>query len=198
MAPRKPDRLQLEQHDVADHFFRQLGMHPQRERDVFEYIQVGKQRAALKQHAHMLARIEQIAARQGRQVLAVDPHFAVAVGRSCMPIRRSRVVLPQPDGPMIPVTLPRGNANIDVIEDAARTALEGNSLQLDRVGVIGTHLNSLRCSFCTLTMTWDKLLATGRRMCLARAELAANYITAVTDRPRPKLCLFRLRTVKNE
>ncbi len=29
-------------------------------------------------------------------------------GRSCAAIRRSRVVLPQPDGPMMPVTLPRG------------------------------------------------------------------------------------------
>ncbi|MNZ67697.1 hypothetical protein D3C78_859520 [compost metagenome] len=33
---------------------------------------------------------------------------APLAGRSWAPIRRSRVVLPQPEGPMMPVTLPRG------------------------------------------------------------------------------------------
>ena len=38
------------------------GMDPQREGDVLEDIEVGEQCAALKQHAHMLARIRQVAA----------------------------------------------------------------------------------------------------------------------------------------
>lgn len=39
--------LQLQQHDVTNHFIGQLGVHPQREGHVFEHIEVGKQRAAL-------------------------------------------------------------------------------------------------------------------------------------------------------
>ncbi len=70
--------LKLEQNDVADHFFRQLGVHAQWKGDVFENIQIGKQRAALKQNAHLLAGIEQITARQFRQILAVDPHLPLA------------------------------------------------------------------------------------------------------------------------
>ena len=35
-------------------------------------------------------------------------HTSPALGRNCMPIKRNRVVLPQPEGPMMPVTLPRG------------------------------------------------------------------------------------------
>ena len=143
----QPDRLQLEQHDVADHFFRQLGMHAQREGNVFEYIQIGKQGAALKQHAHMLARVEQIAARQGRQVLAVDPHFAVA-GTQLHAHQAQQGGLAAAGRTHDPRDFATRDTNIDVIENAARTALEGNSLQLDRVGVIGTHLNSLRCSLC--------------------------------------------------
>src|SRR5690606_9673587 len=50
------------------------------------------------------------------------------------------------------------NADIDVIEDAARPALEGQSLQLDRVGVIGTHLNSLGCSLSLRHHACDKRL----------------------------------------
>lgn len=75
-GPAQTHRLQFHQDDVTDHFFGQLGMHAQRKRDVLEHIEVGEQRPALEQHAHMLARIEQIAARQLGQILAVDPHFA--------------------------------------------------------------------------------------------------------------------------
>ncbi|MNL71156.1 hypothetical protein D3C87_1962690 [compost metagenome] len=54
-------------------------MHPQRECDILENVQVGKQGTALEQHAHLLARIEQVAARERRQVLPRHPDFA-AIG----------------------------------------------------------------------------------------------------------------------
>ncbi|MNP42878.1 hypothetical protein D3C76_1366690 [compost metagenome] len=50
-------------------------MHAQREGDVLEHIEVSEQRATLKQHAHLLARVEQVAARQRRQILPRYPHL---------------------------------------------------------------------------------------------------------------------------
>ncbi|MCY1395091.1 hypothetical protein D9M71_100200 [compost metagenome] len=137
--------LQFKQDDVADHFFRQLRVNPQRKRDILEDIEVGKQRATLKQHTHMLARIEQVAARQFRQVLTVDPYFAP--GRPQLgPHQTQKRGLAAPGRPHDAGDLASRDTDIDIIENAARSALEGQSLQLDRVGVIGTHLNSLRCS----------------------------------------------------
>ncbi|MHD0093342.1 hypothetical protein ACQX25_11930, partial [Corynebacterium diphtheriae] len=52
----------------------------------------------------------------------------------------------------------RGMRISTLFEDAARTALEGKTLQLDRVGVIGTHLNSLGCSFSLRHHAWDNCL----------------------------------------
>ena len=167
-------------------------MHPQRESNVLEHVQIGKQRTALKQHAHVLARIKQITARQGRQVLIVDPHFA-AVGTQLHAHQAQQCGLAAARRPHDPRDLATRDANIDIIEDAARTALEGHSLQLDRVGVIGAHLNSLRCSLC---------LSPGHQTSCEearvpwRAELAANYTTAHSDRPRPKECRLSLSTVK--
>ncbi|MCY1409856.1 hypothetical protein D9M71_252150 [compost metagenome] len=137
--------LQFEQDNVADHFIRQLGMNTQRKSDVLEDIEVGKQCAALKQHAHMLARVEQVAARQFWQVLTVDPDFALG-GPQLGAHQTQERGLATPGRPHDAGDLAARDTDIDIIENAARTALEGQSLQLDRVGVIGTHLNSLRCS----------------------------------------------------
>lgn len=184
----QPDRLQLEQDDIADHFIRQLGMNAQRKGDVLEHIEIGKQRAALKQHAHLLAGVEQIATRQFGQVLAVDPDFTAAGAqlRAHQPQERGLAATGRPHdaGDLAP-----WNTDIDIIEDAARTALEGQSLQLDRVGVIGTHLNSLRCS-----LTLGRLAPCREYMHPGQAELAANYITADTEPPRPKPSVFRFTT----
>lgn len=153
----KPYGLQFQQHDVTNHFFGQLGMHPQRERDVFENIKIGEQSTALEQHSHVLARIEQVAARQGRQVLAIDPDFAGS-GTQLHAHQAQQGRLAATGRPHDARHLAAGNANIDIIEDAARTALEGKALQLDRVGVIGTHLNSLGCSFSLRHHVWDNCL----------------------------------------
>lgn len=82
-------------------------MHAQRKRDVLEYVEIGEQRPTLEQHAELLAHVEQVAARKLRQVLPVDPDLPFE-GRNWEAISRSNVVLPQPDGPMMPVTFPRG------------------------------------------------------------------------------------------
>ncbi|MCY1185379.1 hypothetical protein D9M73_261520 [compost metagenome] len=93
----------------------------------------------------MLACIEQITARQRRQVLAIDPDFAT--GRPQLRAHQTQQRgLAAPGRPHDAGDLAARDTDIDIIENAARTALEGQSLQLDRVGVIGTHLNSLRCS----------------------------------------------------
>src|SRR5471032_2894743 len=190
----KANGLQFQQHDVTNHFIGQLGMHPQRKRHVFENIEVGEQGAALEQHAHMLAGVEPIAARQRRQVLAVDPHFAGA--RAQLHAHQAQQGgLAATGRPHDARDFTAGNANIDVIEDAARPALEGKALQLDRVGVIGTHLNSLGCSLSLRHLVFDKCLRR-RDTKAVRTELAANYITAGTAPPRPEQSLFRNRTAK--
>jgi hypothetical protein len=80
-----------------------------------------------------------------RQVLTVDPDFSA--GRTQLRAHHAQQRgLATPGRPHDAGDLAARDADIDVIENAARTALEGDSLQLDRVGVIGTHLNSLRCS----------------------------------------------------
>ncbi len=151
----KAHGLQFQQDNVTNHFIRQLGMHSQRKGHVLEHIQVGEQRTALEQHTHVLARIEQIAARQRRQVLAVDPHFAGA-GAQLHAHQAQQGGLAATGRPHDARDLATGNANIDIIEDAARPALEGQSLQLDRVSVIGTHLNSLGCSLSLRHHACDK------------------------------------------
>jgi hypothetical protein len=76
------------------------------ERDVLEDIEVGEQRAALEQHAHLLAGVEQVAARQrGRFWPLTQTSPLEAQLRAHQAQQRG---LATPDGPMMPVTLPRG------------------------------------------------------------------------------------------
>ncbi|MNZ68291.1 hypothetical protein D3C78_865550 [compost metagenome] len=177
--------LELHQDDVANHLVRQLGMHPQRERHVLEHIEIGEQRTTLEQHAHLLAGIEQVAARQGRQVLPGHPDLATGRTQLCAHQPQQRG-LAAPGRPHDAGNLAAGNAYIDIIEDAARTALEGHTLQLDRVGVINAHLDSLRCSLLTQTRA-PFVEARTRRA----GRTAANYSTADRAAPRPPRCLFR-------
>ncbi|CEI77443.1 Putative uncharacterized protein [Pseudomonas aeruginosa] len=138
------DGLKLHQDDVADHLFRQLGMHTQRKRDVLEDVEIGEQRPALEQHAELLAHVEQVAARKLRQVLPVDPD---------LPLRRTQLGGDQPQQRGLAATgrahdaghLSARDTHIDVVENRPRSALEGQALQLDRVGTIGAHQDSLRC-----------------------------------------------------
>ena len=52
VRPAQPHRVQLHQHQIADHFLREVGVLAQRKGDVVEYRQVGEQGAELEQHTH--------------------------------------------------------------------------------------------------------------------------------------------------
>ena len=67
--------MQLHEHDVAYQAFRKPGVLTQRERDVLEHVEVGEQRAVLKQHAHAPAQRVQRAPVEGADVAAVDDHL---------------------------------------------------------------------------------------------------------------------------
>ena len=54
------DRVELHQHDVADHRLVEVGVLAQREGDVLEHRQIGEQRAELEQHAEPAAQREQL------------------------------------------------------------------------------------------------------------------------------------------
>ncbi|MNC33032.1 hypothetical protein D3C75_814130 [compost metagenome] len=117
-------------------------MHAQRERDVLEHIEVGEQRAALEQHAHLLAGVEQVAARQRRQVLPGNPYLTARGAQLCAHQAEQRG-LAAPRWPHDAGDLAARDADVHVAENAARTTFEGYTLQLDRVGAIHTHLDSL-------------------------------------------------------
>ena len=103
------DRVELHQHQVADQLVGQVGVLAQRERDVLEHRQVGEQRAELEQHADLAAQREQRRRGRGRGTdWPATQHACRRCGRSCPPMRRRIVVLPQPEPPMIATTLPRG------------------------------------------------------------------------------------------
>ena len=53
-------RVELHQHDVADHLVAQIGVLAQRERHVLEHGQVGEQGPELKQHAEPAAQFEEL------------------------------------------------------------------------------------------------------------------------------------------
>ena len=101
------DRVELHQHDVADHRLGEIGVLAQREGDVLEHGHVGEQRAELEQHAHLAAQRVQAVARLRADVLPVEQHLAATAPATSPPIRRSTVVLPQPDPPMTATTWPR-------------------------------------------------------------------------------------------
>ena len=119
-------------------------MHAQRKRHVLEHIQIGKQGATLKQHTHLLAHVEQLGTRQGRQVLAVDPDFAL--GRFELGGNQAQQGrLAAPGRPHDAGDLAARDKDIDVIENLACATLKGNPFQLNRIGILGTHLDSLCC-----------------------------------------------------
>ncbi len=52
--------FQLHQHQITNHFFRQIGVFPHGESHIVEYRHVGKQSAELEQHAHASAQPVQL------------------------------------------------------------------------------------------------------------------------------------------
>ena len=70
-------RIELHQHQVANHRFRQVGVLAHRERDVLEHRHVGEQGAELEQHAELAAqRVERIGLEVGDR-LPADQHLAL-------------------------------------------------------------------------------------------------------------------------
>ena len=63
--------IELHQHDVMDHFFRQISVFPQRECHVVIHVQVGKQCPKLEQHAHTTAHCIHFSSAHGGDVLAI-------------------------------------------------------------------------------------------------------------------------------
>ena len=73
----QPDRVQLHQHQVADHRLGDRRVLAQREGDVVEHRQVGEQRPELEQHPHATTRgVETVAVQRG-EVDAVEQHAAL-------------------------------------------------------------------------------------------------------------------------
>lgn len=87
-----------------------MGVLTQRIGHVVKNVHIREQRARLKEHAHPFANRVEARARHRRDIFAVEENFA-AVRGICPPIRRSNVVLPIPDGPMMAVILPRGTVS---------------------------------------------------------------------------------------
>ncbi|MNE45933.1 hypothetical protein D3C80_1402490 [compost metagenome] len=118
-------------------------MHPQRKGDVFEHIEIGEQGATLEQHAHLLAHVEQFVARKIRQVLAIDDHCAT--GRTQLGADQAQQGGLAAAGRTHDAGhLAARKRQINLVEDGARTALEGHTFQLDGIRVVATHRNSLR------------------------------------------------------
>src|SRR3990167_3551075 len=114
----------------------------QRKGDVLEHIEIGEQRPALEQHAHLLAHVEQLAAREARQIQPVDPHLALARPelRADQAQQRGLATAGRPHDAG---DLAARDANVYVFENVALAALKTEFFQLDRVLLLGTHLDSL-------------------------------------------------------
>ncbi|MCY1542010.1 hypothetical protein D9M68_777310 [compost metagenome] len=123
-------------------------MHTQRKGDVLEYIQIGEQRTALEQHAHLLAHVEQLATREGRQIVAVDPHLAL-VRPQLSGDKAQQRGFATAGGPHDAGDLAARDTDIDILENIAVAPLKTHVFQLDRVLDIGTHLDSLRTASLT-------------------------------------------------
>ncbi|MCY1393880.1 hypothetical protein D9M71_87890 [compost metagenome] len=139
------DGLELHQDNVTNHFLGEPGVHPEGESDVLEHIEIGEQRAALEQHAELLAHVEQVGAGEAGQVLAVDPDFATCrleLGRD----KAQQRGLATTGRPHDAGDLAARDTNVDILENAARATFEGHPLQLDGIGVFGAHLDSLQYS----------------------------------------------------
>ena len=74
--------------------------------------QVGEQRAELEQHAQAAPQPIELLAVARVDGLAVEADLAALVAGCTPPIRRSSVVLPQPEPPRMAVTLPRSNVKL--------------------------------------------------------------------------------------
>ena len=78
-APRRPTACSFVSTSLRISGFRQVGVLAHREGDVLEHVEVGEQRAVLKQHPHALAqRVHRRGAQRG-EVAAEDQHLP-AVG----------------------------------------------------------------------------------------------------------------------
>ena len=101
------DGVELHQHQIMDHLFRQIGMLAHREGNVVENRQVAEQPADLEHHAHLPAH-------------GVEPSLSSSCttlpsnltlprdGLSCPPKWRSSVDLPHPLTPRMATIFPRG------------------------------------------------------------------------------------------
>jgi hypothetical protein len=74
LRPAQAHGIQLQQHQVADHLLRQIGMLAHLEGDVVEHRDIGEQRAELEQHAHAAAHGVKIVGIQFVDDLAVEAH----------------------------------------------------------------------------------------------------------------------------
>jgi hypothetical protein len=73
-------RIELHQHDVADHGLGQVGVLAQRKATLSNTVQVGEQRAELEQHAQAAAQAVQLRAVARFDDLAVEHHPAAVGG----------------------------------------------------------------------------------------------------------------------
>lgn len=141
--PTQTDGLQFHQDNVTNHFFGELGVHTQRECHVLEHVEIGEQRTALKQHAHLLAHVEQLITRQLRQADTRDANIA-SRGPQLGSDQAQQGRLAAAGGAHDAGDLAARDADVDLVENRPRATLKADALQLDRVLVLGAHLNSLK------------------------------------------------------
>ena len=72
----QPHRVQLHQHQVADHRFGQIGLLAQREGHVVEDAEIGEQRAELEQHAHVATHPVELPLGQAVDIHAIEQDAA--------------------------------------------------------------------------------------------------------------------------
>jgi len=72
------DRFQLHQHQIANHFFRHVGVLADRKSDIVEHRHVGEQRTELEQHAHLSAQCVQLVVRHLAHLVFLQAHAPAA------------------------------------------------------------------------------------------------------------------------
>ena len=111
LEPRRatqPDGVQLHQHQVTQHRQRQSRVLTQRECNIVEHGQIGKERTELKEQSNSPPQSEQRFAVARIDVLAVKSDRASQRCQHAADQPQQRR-LPHPEPPMIAMTLPRGN-----------------------------------------------------------------------------------------
>ncbi len=124
-------RVELHQHEVADHWLGQVGVLAQGKGDVVEHRQVGEQRTELEQHAHAPTHRHQAAAVERADVGAVEAHLA-GRGLDLAADQAQHRGLAAPGGAHQRDDRTARDHEIDIAQDDAIAIAAGHPAQLDQ------------------------------------------------------------------